>query len=121
MPDIDVDFANDRRDEIIQYAYDRYGRDRCAMVAEYICYRDRRGPRDVGRALGLPPTRLAAFARDLAAAMGAVGAGDEPEGVADPDGVEDDPPRRCPRRRRSGSWPPARRRRTRPCRPRPPR
>ena len=42
LPDIDVDFANERREEVIQYAYERYGRDRAAMVCEYICYREKR-------------------------------------------------------------------------------
>ena len=36
MPDIDLDFANDRREEVIQYVYARYGRDRAGMGAEYI-------------------------------------------------------------------------------------
>lgn len=90
MPDIDVDFANDRREEIIQYAYDRYGRDRCAMVAEYICYRERLAAREVGRALGLPPARLTAFARDLAGAMGAPPA-DAP-GSDDEAGNDGEPP-----------------------------
>ena len=80
---------------------------------EYVCYRDRRGrARRSGGRWGCRRPGWRRSPRDLAAAMGAVGAGDEPEGVADPDGVEDDPElgQVAPRRRRSGSWPPARRR-----------
>ncbi|MFM2162160.1 MAG: Error-prone polymerase [Pseudomonadota bacterium] len=53
-PDIDVDFEHERREEILQYVYDRYGRDRAAMVAEVITWRGRSAVRDVGRALELP-------------------------------------------------------------------
>jgi error-prone DNA polymerase len=53
-PDIDVDFEHERREEILQYVYDRYGRDRAAMVAEVITWRGRSAVRDVGRAFELP-------------------------------------------------------------------
>ena len=52
-PDIDVDFEHERREEVIQYIYQRYGRHRAAMVAEFIRYRTRSAIRDVGKALGL--------------------------------------------------------------------
>jgi error-prone DNA polymerase len=52
-PDIDVDFEHDRREEVIQYVYERYGRDRAGMVCEVISYRARSALRDVGKALGL--------------------------------------------------------------------
>lgn len=52
-PDIDVDFEHERREEVIQYIYDRYGRDRAAIVATVIHYRPRSAIRDVGKALGL--------------------------------------------------------------------
>jgi len=52
-PDIDVDFEHDRREEVIQYVYDKYGRDRAAIAATLICYRPRSALRDVGKALGL--------------------------------------------------------------------
>jgi len=52
-PDIDVDFEHERREEVIQYIYKRYGRDRAALAATLICYRPRSSIRDVGKALGL--------------------------------------------------------------------
>ena len=64
-PDIDVDFEHERREEVIQYIYRRYGRHRAAMVAEFIRYRTRSAIRDVGKALGfsLPQvTRLSTLA-----------------------------------------------------------
>ena len=51
-PDIDVDIESDRREEVIQYVYDRYGRHSCAQVANVICYRSRSAVRDMARALG---------------------------------------------------------------------
>ena len=52
-PDIDIDFEHERREEVIQYIYARYGRERAALVAEVISYRGRSAVRDVGKALGL--------------------------------------------------------------------
>jgi error-prone DNA polymerase len=52
-PDIDVDFEHGRREEVMQYVYRRYGRDRAAIVATVIHYRPRSAIRDVGKALGL--------------------------------------------------------------------
>jgi error-prone DNA polymerase len=57
-PDIDVDFEHERREEVIQYVYGKYGRDRAALCAEVICYRPRSAVRDVGKALGLSPERV---------------------------------------------------------------
>ncbi|OGB02378.1 MAG: error-prone DNA polymerase [Burkholderiales bacterium RIFCSPLOWO2_12_FULL_64_99] len=51
-PDIDVDFEHERREEVIQYLYTRYGRDRAALTATVITYRTRSALRDVGKALG---------------------------------------------------------------------
>ncbi|WP_332817025.1 error-prone DNA polymerase [Sphingopyxis sp.] len=51
-PDIDVDFEHERREEVIQYIYDRYGRDRAAIAATVIHYRPRSTIREVGKALG---------------------------------------------------------------------
>lgn len=51
-PDIDVDFEHQRREEIIQYIYQKYGRERAGMTAEVITYRPRSAVRDVGKALG---------------------------------------------------------------------
>jgi error-prone DNA polymerase len=52
-PDIDIDFEHERREEVIQYVYQKYGRDRAAMTAEVITYRGRSAVRDVGKAMGL--------------------------------------------------------------------
>ena len=52
-PDIDVDFEHDRREEVIQYIYRKYGRHRAALAATVISYRPRSALRDVGKALGL--------------------------------------------------------------------
>jgi error-prone DNA polymerase len=52
-PDIDVDFEHERREEVIQAIYDRYGRDRAAMVSEVICYRGKSALREVGKVFGL--------------------------------------------------------------------
>ena len=52
-PDIDVDFEHERREEVIQYIYKKYGRERAALAATVITYRPRSAVRDVGKALGL--------------------------------------------------------------------
>ena len=52
-PDIDVDFEHERREEVIQYVYERYGRHRAALTATVICYRPRSAVREVCKALGL--------------------------------------------------------------------
>jgi error-prone DNA polymerase len=52
-PDIDVDFEHQRREEVIQYLYGKYGRGRAALAATVICYRARSAIRDVGKALGI--------------------------------------------------------------------
>lgn len=57
-PDIDVDFEHERREEVIQYIYERYGRTRAAMVANVICFKKRGALRFVGKALGLPKEYL---------------------------------------------------------------
>ncbi|MDO4231148.1 MAG: error-prone DNA polymerase [Lautropia sp.] len=53
-PDIDVDFEHERREEVFQYIYGKYGRARAALTANVICYRSRSAARDVARALGFP-------------------------------------------------------------------
>jgi len=63
-PDIDVDFEHERREEVIQYIYDKYGRDRAAIAAVVICYRTRSAIRDVGTALGVAPALVDAFAKE---------------------------------------------------------
>jgi error-prone DNA polymerase len=53
-PDIDVDFEHQRREEVIQWIYDHYGRDKAALCAVVTCYRAKGALRDVGKVLGLP-------------------------------------------------------------------
>jgi len=64
-PDIDVDIESGRREEAIQYVYERYGRDRAAQVANVITYRARSAVRDMGRALGHATGQLDAWAKQL--------------------------------------------------------
>ena len=63
-PDIDVDFEHQRREEVIQYIYSKYGRDRAALTAVAISYRPRSALRDVGRALGIPEALITAMAKE---------------------------------------------------------
>jgi error-prone DNA polymerase len=64
-PDIDVDFEHERREEVIQYVYEKYGRERAGMTAEVITYRPRSAVRDVGKALGLSLERVNALAKTI--------------------------------------------------------
>jgi error-prone DNA polymerase len=64
-PDIDLDIEHDRREEVIQHVYQKYGRDRAAMVANVVRYRSRSALRDVGKALGLSETALDRVAKFL--------------------------------------------------------
>src|SRR5262249_35043592 len=64
-PDIDLDTKHNRREEVIQYVYDKYGRDRAAMVANVVRYRSRSALRDVGKALGVSETALDRAAKFL--------------------------------------------------------
>jgi error-prone DNA polymerase len=63
-PDIDVDFEHQRREEVIQYIYAKYGRDRAALTATVISYRPRSALRDVGRALEIPEDLITALAKE---------------------------------------------------------
>ncbi|KQW54125.1 error-prone DNA polymerase [Variovorax sp. Root411] len=63
-PDIDVDFEHQRREEVIQYIYDKYGRERAAIAAVVICYRSRSALRDVGKAIGIDERLIDEFAKD---------------------------------------------------------
>jgi error-prone DNA polymerase len=65
-PDIDVDFEHQRREEVIQYLYAKYGRDRAALTATVITYRAKSAVRDVGKALGLDPAQVDRLAGLLA-------------------------------------------------------
>lgn len=64
IPDIDIDFAHQDREKIIQYVYERYGRAHAAMAAEVITYRTRSAIRDVGKALGLTLAQVDAVSRE---------------------------------------------------------
>lgn len=57
-PDIDVDFEHERREEVIQAIYSRWGREQAAMVSEVICYRGKSALREVGKAFSLAPDTL---------------------------------------------------------------
>ena len=64
-PDIDLDIMHERREEVIQFVYEKYGRDRAAMVANVVRYRARSAVREVGKALGLPETAVDRLAKRL--------------------------------------------------------
>lgn len=63
-PDIDVDFEHNRREEVIQYIYKKFGRHRAALVAAVSTYRTRSALRDVGKALGMTPTQIDRLAKN---------------------------------------------------------
>jgi error-prone DNA polymerase len=65
-PDIDVDFEHERREEVIQYLYRKYGRERAALAATVITYRPKSALKDMGRALGFDLDRLNHLTRNLA-------------------------------------------------------
>ena len=64
-PDIDIDFEHERREEVLQYVYAKYGRERAAMTAEVISYRGRSAIRNAGKAMGLPEDAVDALAKNL--------------------------------------------------------
>jgi error-prone DNA polymerase len=79
VPDIDIDFAHQDREKVIQYVYERYGREHAAMAAEVITYRTRSAIRDVGKALGLTLGQVEHIVQEYDAReslSGAVGAND---------------------------------------------
>jgi error-prone DNA polymerase len=65
-PDIDVDFEHERREEVVQYIYAKYGRERAALAAALITYRTRGALRDVGRALGFSTAQIDVLSGSLA-------------------------------------------------------
>jgi error-prone DNA polymerase len=65
-PDIDVDFEHQRREDVIQYLYQKYTRERAALTATVICYRPRSALRDVGKALGLDLSQVDRLAKSMA-------------------------------------------------------
>ncbi len=64
-PDIDVDFEHERREEVIQYIYEKYGRERAALAATVITYRPRSALRDVGKVLGLSELQISRLSRSM--------------------------------------------------------
>ncbi|MFV0260732.1 MAG: error-prone DNA polymerase [Acidimicrobiales bacterium] len=81
-PDIDIDIESDRREEVIQYVYDRHGRRHAAQVANVITYRARSAVRDAAKALGFAPGQQDAFAKSM----------DRWSGLADPAGTREPHP-----------------------------
>ncbi len=65
LPDIDIDFSREHRERVLQYVYERYGREHAALVSTHITYQARSAVRDVGKALGLPLDALDRLARRL--------------------------------------------------------
>ncbi|WP_062062147.1 error-prone DNA polymerase [Cellvibrio sp. OA-2007] len=65
-PDIDIDFEHQRREEVIQYIYEKYGRERAAIAATVITYRSRSAVRDVGKALGMDASLVDHLAKNIA-------------------------------------------------------
>ncbi len=65
MPDIDLDIQNDRREEVIQYVYKKYGEAHTAMVCNVVTFRPRSALRDLGRVLGFPPSLIDRLAKGV--------------------------------------------------------
>ena len=78
-PDIDLDIESGRREEVIQYVYERYGRSHAAQVANVITYRSRSAVRDAARALGFAPGQQDAWAKSLDR-WGSIPAAGDPSG-----------------------------------------
>nr|WP_169798051.1 DNA polymerase III subunit alpha [Comamonas terrae] len=96
-PDIDVDFEHARREQVIQYIYTKYGRERAALTAVVSCWRSRSALRDVGKALRIPPPLVDALAKGQYwfSETAEQGAGAEAEGEQDlpeprPEALPDD-------------------------------
>ncbi len=92
-PDIDVDFEHERREEVIQYIYRRYGRHRAAIAATVICYRPRSAIRDVGKALGLSEDVTSALAGTVWGSYGGRGDDGVPDDRVRAIGLDPDAPR----------------------------
>lgn len=86
IPDIDIDFAHQDREKVIQYIYDRYGRAHAAMAAEVITYRTRSAIRDIGKALGLSLAQVDKVVQEF----------DARESLAGATGVEEGPGKSLP-------------------------
>mgnify|MGYP000669324832 CR=1 FL=1 len=88
-PDIDIDFAHQERERVLQYVYRRYGREHAAMVCEHVTWRGRSAVRDAARVLGFSPQQGEALAAlsdrfSARATAAALREGDPPDGPADP-------------------------------------
>ena len=86
-PDIDLDIEHRRREEVIQYVYRQYGRDRAAQVANVISYRPQMALRDAGRALGFTPAEADAWTRQLGPDSRSPAVAGEALSAGDPRGV----------------------------------
>ena len=64
-PDIDVDFEHDRREEVVQYVYQKYGRERAALAATVVTYKARSAVRDIGKALGMSLEQVDRLAKNI--------------------------------------------------------
>lgn len=85
-PDIDVDFEHERREEVLQYLYTKYGRERAGLAATVITYRLRSAVRDVGKALGFSLDRVDSLAKQVDRITNADGLGEHCRSVGiDPD------------------------------------
>jgi error-prone DNA polymerase len=91
LPDIDLDFPRDVRDVLIPRVHDRYGRDRCALVAAFATFQVRSAVRDFAKALGLPPGEIERLARAV-------------DPWKDRNDIEGDVPERDRRGHRSPRW-----------------
>jgi error-prone DNA polymerase len=91
LPDIDLDFPRDVRDVLIPRVHDRYGRDRCALVAAFATFQVRSAVRDFAKSLGLPPGEIERLARAV-------------DPWKDRNDIEGDVPERDARGRRSPRW-----------------
>jgi error-prone DNA polymerase len=94
-PDIDVDFEHERREEVLQYLYQKYGRERAGMTAEVITYRPRSAVRDVGKALGMTDEAVDRLAKRIEHREEVRGQSSEVKGqkseVREPSGDKHDP------------------------------
>ena len=86
-PDIDVDFDADRREEIIQWVFDKYGRERAAQVCNVIQYRPKNAVRDIARALGYSPGQGDAFAKQVERWSSSLAAEDSSAGSGNGEGI----------------------------------
>ena len=83
-PDIDIDIESDLREQVIQYVYDRYGRDYAAQVANVITYRARSAVRDTARALGFSQGQQDAWSKQISRWGPLTDSGDDVDGIPEP-------------------------------------